>query len=114
LPSKRRRRRSKDKSDGNGGTDEWFTQKVTANEIDDGLVRIPQGRTKGLFPPKATDVEIELRGTKLSVKWDPSFARLRGRERSGRLKLDKQVLANTVKVNERLRIEQIGSYIRLS
>jgi hypothetical protein len=114
LPSKRRRRRSKDKVDGNGGTDEWFTQKVSANDIDGGLVRIPQGSAKGLFPSKAAQVEIELRGTKLSVKWDPSFARLRGRERSGRLKVDKQVLANTVKVNERLRIEQIGSYIRLS
>jgi len=115
LPSKRRRRRRRDTSDGNGGNDEQLTQKVSAKDIEAGVVRIPlTGTTKGLFPPRAADIKIDLRGTELTVKWDPRFARAGGRERSGRLNVGKKALTSTVKANERLRIKQLDGYIQLT
>lgn len=110
LPSKRRRRPGQAKPDG----EVQLTQPVTASDIGDGVVRIPQGSAKGAFPPKAGDVEVELRGIKLTAKWDPSFARSTGRERSGRLNVGPQRLSETVEAGERLQLEPQDGYIRLT
>ena len=113
LPSERRQRRSR--SDGNGSNNEQLTQKVTAKDIEAGVIRIPlTGTAKDLFPPRTGDVNIDLRGTELTVKWDPRFARPGGRERSGRLNVGQKALTSTVKANERLHIEQLDGRIRLS
>jgi hypothetical protein len=114
LPSKRRRRHGRGKSEADGASDALLTQKVSTNDIEAGLIRIPQGRAKGVFPPKMADVEIELRGKKLTVKWDPNFARAGGRERSGRLKVGKKALVGSVRANERLLIEQLDNQLRLT
>jgi hypothetical protein len=114
LPARRRRRSRRDGSEADTGSDERSTQKISARDIEAGVVRIPLGSAKGLFPAKASDVEVELRGTRLTAKWDPRFGRTDGRECSGRLSVDKRALTDTVEADERLRIEQIGSYIRLS
>lgn len=114
MPLKRTRQRSRNTSDSDGSHDGQVTQQVTAKDIDAGVIRIPlTGHAKSLFPGRAADVEIDLRGTKLTVKWNPSLARAGSRERSGRLYVGREALTSAVKANERLRVDQINGSIRL-
>lgn len=115
LPSKRRRRRRAVGGDGaDDTTDTHRTQRITERDINDGVLRIPQGTTKGLFPMEKRDVQLELRGKRLSCAWDPKFARGGKRERSGRLSVGRQRLAQLVEPDEYLLVEKLDGLLRLS
>jgi hypothetical protein len=88
-----------------GGRDKSLSQPVTPTDIKSGRTRIPRDHTKDLFPVKAGEVAIVLRGTGLTASWNPRRGRhSKGGERSGQPTLDRTVLADLVDAAERLRL----------
>jgi hypothetical protein len=62
------------------------SQNVTAKDIEVGQVRIPSGATKAILPPVRQDIMVDLRGRKLTCRWDPRYG---ARERSGVIRVGK-------------------------
>ena len=94
LPPKRRRRSRREGHE---------TQRITERDRAEGLIRIPRGETKALFPDQVGEVELELRGATIRCTWDPRLGRHGGGEHSGRLKVGRQALAD-IEPDVRLKI----------
>jgi hypothetical protein len=67
------------------------SQKVTANDVNVGQVRIPRGQTKTILPHERCNVAVELRGHELNARWDPRYG---PPERSGVLHIGKAIAAD--------------------
>ncbi|MEX2194434.1 MAG: uracil-DNA glycosylase family protein [Thermoleophilaceae bacterium] len=94
-----------------GGAEEDRSQTVTQRDRDDGRIRFP-GSAKPFFPHERGQVEVVLRGTRLSGRWDPRFGP--DRERSGVLCVDGARLRGLVGADERLRVSRgLGGVVRL-
>ena len=87
LPSKRRQR-SRDGGDG------YKTQRITEPDRIAGVIRIPRGDTKGLFPFEPGEVELDLRGRRMHCPWIPRFGRHGGEADSGQLRVGREALAH--------------------
>jgi hypothetical protein len=82
------------------------SQKVTANDIAVGQVRIPRGASKAILPAERGYLAVSLRGRVVTARWDPRFG---PPERSGVIRVGKaaahdllrpgQVLAVAVDAN---------------
>lgn len=81
------------------------TQRVTANDIATGQVRVPR-RTKTIFPRDKAELDVVLRGTALRATWDP---RLVPRERSGVIRVGRAALGSKVSEEEVLTVSINGS-----
>jgi hypothetical protein len=89
-----------------------LSQPVTAVDKQNGRIRIPRA-AKSLLPPTKADIEVLLRDTRISSSYDPRIGP--DRERSGVLRVGKDVLDRLVHVGERLRITRgRGGVVRLS
>ena len=86
------------------------TQPVTEKDIAGGRIRIPAA-SKAAFPVVRQRLQIELRGRRLDVAWDPRTGP--DRERSGVLSVPRDDLAEDVRAGERLAIELVGDVVRL-
>lgn len=69
-----------------GVTPQHHSQKVTANDIESGQVRIPRGATKEVLPHERQDISVWLRGRLLISRWDPRYG---PPERSGVIRVGK-------------------------
>jgi hypothetical protein len=85
------------------------TQRVTANDINGGRIRIPRD-SKSAFPNGREQVHIELRGESLICRWDPRIGP--DQERSGVVGVAKAVLQRLVRIDERLTITPTDSGVR--
>lgn len=88
------------------------TQPVTVADIKAGRIRIPIGPTKQLLRADRGDVEVELRGTRMTCRYDPRLGP--DRERSGVLLVGKAVLSSLVRPTEVLWIARKEEVVRLS
>ena len=77
------------------------TQRVTAKDIERGQIRLPRD-AKRLFPADRSDVEIVLRGVRLTAAYDPRTGP--DRERSAVLRVGRDALERAVTVDEVLRV----------
>jgi hypothetical protein len=77
------------------------SQRVSAGDIQRGIIRIP-GPAKVLFPPERAQVVIELRGERKSCRWDPRHGP--DQERSGVLGIGTALTRRLVTEGERLNI----------
>ncbi len=77
------------------------SQRVTEKDIAGGRVRLPSS-AKGVFPPERATVKVNLRGLRLTVRWDPRYGP--DRERSGLLSVGRDALAGRVAPDEVLAV----------
>lgn len=91
-------------------TTQGKTQRVTANDIAAGIVRVPQP-SKRFFPDEQCRISIMLRGVDLEdVRWDPRFGP--DQERSGVIGVGKKAAADLAEGDE-LRITETDGGVRL-
>jgi hypothetical protein len=79
------------------------TQRITAKDIERGQIRLPR-ETKRLFPVDRREVEIVLRGARLTASYDPRTGP--DRERSAVLRVGRDALVRAVKPDETLRVSR--------
>jgi hypothetical protein len=79
----------------------YYTQRVSAGDIRQGIIRIPRP-VKMLFPGERARVEIDLRGERKSCRWDPRHGP--DQERSGVLGVGTPLTRGLVTEGERLSI----------
>lgn len=84
----------------------YQTQRVTAGDIQRGIIRIP-GPAKVLLPPERGYVEIDLRGGRKSCRWDPRFGP--DQERSGVLGIGTALMSSLVAEGQRLGVRVEGN-----
>jgi hypothetical protein len=77
------------------------SQRVTEQDIAGGRVRLPSS-AKRVFPPERATVKVNLRGLRLTVRWDPRYDP--DRERSGLLSVGRDALAGRVAPEEVLAV----------
>lgn len=101
-PVRPRRRAPKDSP----GGDQHLCQRVSATDLKRGVIRIPQGETKGaFFPAHADDLSVMLRGQEVECRWDPRYGHgTAGGERSGVLRLETEVLDRLVDEGDTLEL----------
>jgi hypothetical protein len=87
------------------------SQRVTEKDIEAGRIRFPSP-AKRAFPPERAEVEVELRGHRLTARWHPHYDR--DQERSGVLSIGRQLLAGRVNPDEMLAVVERGGCILLS
>ncbi|MGO9753297.1 MAG: hypothetical protein ACLP8S_30780 [Solirubrobacteraceae bacterium] len=87
------------------------SQRITAKDIESGQIRFP-APAKRAFPREATDIEVELRGIPVSGRWNPRTGP--DRERSGVLRVGRQVLEAHVHADEVLTIVERAGRVVLS
>ena len=104
-PSRRggQRRSIADSHPASGTTPTAMTQPVTATDISNGRIRIPQA-TKPIFPSSRADLAIILRGAEMTVPYDPRNGP--DRSRSGVLRIGKERLGGLVGPRERLSVSK--------
>ena len=86
------------------GSGEWLvSQRVTAADLKAGRIRLPRG-TKRLFPAERTDVQMVLRGTRLTARYNPRLGP--DQERSAVLGIGKAMLTRLVLKDEVLRVSR--------
>jgi hypothetical protein len=85
-----------------GGNNSESTQRVTANDLRAGQIRLPRA-AKRFFPTERATVDVVLRGTRLTGTDDPRLGP--DRERSGVLRIGKQ-LSDAVDENEVLTVSR--------
>lgn len=86
------------------------TQRVTANDIAAGIVRVPQS-SKRFFPDEQCRISIMLRGVDLEdLRWDPRFGP--DQERSGVIGIGKEAASDLAEGDE-LRITETDGGVRL-
>jgi len=86
---------------------EYRTQRVTAADHEAGNIRIPlrsTASTKSLFPKEKATVRVVLKETPTICSWDPKLGP--DRERSGRLRVGRQLLAELVGIDEVLHVSR--------
>jgi len=86
----------------------YLTQRVTEADLAAGRIRIPIGATKDLFPIEPGEIDIELAGRRITVRWDPRLGP--DRERSGVIGLPKALLTDLVPADTRLHIEPVSGH----
>ncbi len=86
------------------------TQRVTANDIASGIIRIPRA-TKRLLPDEKAVLDVVLRGKVLRAAWDP---RMGPRERSGVIGIGRAALAASVCEEEVLTVATNGTTYEIS
>ena len=85
------------------------SQRITAKDIESGQIRFP-APAKRVFPRVAGDIEVELRGIPVRGRWNPRIGP--DRERSGVLRVGRQVLQAHVRADEVLTIgERAGRVV---
>ena len=85
------------------------SQRITAKDIESGQIRFP-APAKHAFPRVAGDIEVELRGISVRGRWNPRTGP--DRERSGVLRVGRQVLQAHVRADEVLTIgERAGRVV---
>jgi hypothetical protein len=77
------------------------SQRVTQKDIAGGRVRLPSS-AKRVFPLEPATVKVNLRGLRLTVRWDPRYGP--DRERSGMLSVGRDALAGRVAPDEVLAV----------
>lgn len=87
------------------------SQRVTAKDIESGQIRFP-APAKRAFPREAGDIELELRGIPIKGRWNPRTGP--DRERSGVLRVGRQVLEAHVRADELLTIHERAGRVVLS
>lgn len=83
------------------------TQRVTAKDIENGRIRIP-ATTKHLLPNARSYIDVKLRGTVLTARWDP---RRSPRERSGTIAIGRKLLPTLVDPDETLTVSLDGDVV---
>jgi hypothetical protein len=86
------------------------TQRVTANDIARGQVRVPH-ETKGLFPSEKDAISVDFLGHSLECRWDPRYGP--DQERSGVLKIGRSLMGQLAKVDEVLAVVGTANGVRL-
>jgi double-stranded uracil-DNA glycosylase len=87
------------------------SQPVTANDLAQGQIRLPRP-AKRLLPSVKGDVEVVLRGTRVTASYDPRLGP--DRERSAVLRVGRRALEEVVQKGERLRVSRgLGGVILL-
>lgn len=86
------------------------TQRITAKDIERGQIRFP-GPSKRLFPDAPGDVEVELKGIPLTGRWNPRNGP--DRDRSGVLRVGRQILEAHVQADEILSVTERSGRIIL-
>jgi hypothetical protein len=88
------------------------SQKVTANDIEVGQVRIPMGPTKTLLPLVKADITVVLRGNELGLcRWDPRYGT--DRERSGVIRVGRAAARDLLHAGDVLAVSAGGGAVRL-
>lgn len=87
------------------------SQRVTAKDIESGQIRFP-APAKRAFPREAGDIELELRGIPIKGRWNPRTGP--DRERSGVLRVGRQVLEAHVRADEVLTVHERAGRVVLS
>jgi hypothetical protein len=82
------------------------TQRITGSDLADGRIRIPAA-TKELLPSESVDLDITLKGDRLSAHWNPRFGP--DRERSGVLSTSRDALRRLVREDEVLTVVRTAS-----
>jgi hypothetical protein len=111
FPSKRKRRARL--PDGDDAGTAHVTQPIYERDIRQGIIRIPRA-TKELFPAEPSDLDVELRGQRMTCRYNPRFGSRGKQEHSGSLGVGREVLAELVKPDERLHVERFDGSYRLS
>jgi double-stranded uracil-DNA glycosylase len=83
--------------------DPVLTQRMTENDREHGQIRLPR-LAKRFFPSEKGEIEIVLRGRRLSAVYDPRLGP--DRERSAVLRVGRDVLTTSVPAGERLRVSR--------
>lgn len=86
------------------------TQRVTANDLAAGQIRIPIAY-KALFPNERAQLVVDLRGESVTCGWNPQLGP--DKERSGLLRPPRDVVLRLVAAEERLTIRIEGEQIAL-
>jgi hypothetical protein len=87
-----------------------ISQRITAKDIESGQIRFP-APAKRAFPREVGDIEVELRGIPVRGRWNPRTGP--DRERSGVLRVGRQVLEAHVRADEVLTIGEHAGRIVL-
>lgn len=81
------------------------SQRITAADKTKGIIRFPKN-AKSVFPDSKSEVEVNLRGTRVRGSYDPRTGP--GRERSAVLRMGRDIIA-FVKTDERLTVSRGAS-----
>lgn len=87
------------------------SQRITAKDVESGQIRFP-APAKRAFPREAGDIEVELRGIPVAGRWNPRTGL--DRERSGVLRVGRQILEAHVRPNDVLTISERAGRVVLS
>lgn len=98
--------------DAAGGNGALMTQAVTEADIQAGLIRVPVGPAKELFPSAAGAINVNLRGIPISASWNPNWGT--DRERSGRIGIGVERARTLLAPGKSLEITGSGDLIRLT
>jgi len=90
----------------------YVTTNVTAQDIEAGQVRIPIGPTKRLLPLDRGDIEVVLRGRRLTCRWDPRFGA--DRERFGLIRVGRATATELLTAGDVLQVAVEGSTVHLA
>lgn len=86
-----------------------WTQQVSQADLNSGQIRVPVG-AKRAFPAAKGTVDIDLRGERLTCRWDPKS----GQGRSGVVRVPKAVLARLVLPSETLTVTSTSTGVLLA
>jgi hypothetical protein len=95
---------------GEAGSRPPHTQRLTAADLREGRIRLPKA-AKALLPGEQGVVELQLRGHHLHGDWDPGLGAKR--ERSGVLRVPREVLDGLVTTGEFLVVRGTGAGVVL-
>jgi hypothetical protein len=91
-------------------TPHHHSQSVTESDISVGQVRIPIGATKPLLPPARRNIEVVVRGRKLTCRWDPRYG---AKERSGVIRVGKTAATELLVPGDLLAVSVRGGVVYL-
>lgn len=89
----------------------WRTQRITAADIGRGSIRIPRW-AKEPFPRDASNVEINIKGTTKSCRWNPRYGP--DQDRPGVLGIGRALMQDLLTEGEALGITQEGEILYLA
>jgi hypothetical protein len=87
------------------------TTTVSEKDIEAGRVRIRIGATKALFPADRQDIEVVLRGRRLTCRWDPRIGP--DKERLGLIRVGVEAARDLLHPGNVLRVSRIDSVYHL-
>jgi hypothetical protein len=86
------------------------TQRITANDISVGQIRVPH-ETKSILPAGRADVDVDLLGRRAMCRWDPRMGP--DQERSGVIRIGRKLMAELAAENEALYVLKAPSGIAI-